>query len=419
MYNPGLEGMPLDKRRKYYDERVRWIVNYAYENAPFIRRKLDEAGVDPSEIHSVKDLQKIPITHKEELIELQKANPPFAGMLAVPPNKVFKYFRSIGPIFGVSGTSEAFWEMEKKVFYSLGFREGDIVLITFSYHLVSAAWDADEALRRLGAVVVAGGVGNTEEQVEVAHKLKITGYVGTPSFLIALIKRAEKMGYDFRRDFRLKVAAVGGEPLQESLREELEITYGLSVFNIFGTADTHWIGYECEKKHGMHIVEEVLLEIVDPITNKQLQAGETGEMVVTCFDETYPLIRLSLGDLVSISNEICPCGRTSSRLVKFAGRARDVIRVRGRFVYPHVLRKVFECVSEVSKYQLVASRQEQRDEMTLLIEFKEVCNNKDMVIDNIKSRFKKACILKIDDVKMVQTGTIEGEQIIVDKRTWS
>lgn len=418
MYNMALETMSPGERKKYYDAKVQWVTEYAYKNAPAIRDKFHEAGIRPDQIRSVADLEKVPITIKEKLTELQKRCPPLGGFLAVPTDRVMKFFVSVGPIYGVVGTSEAFWHMMKKVFYNIGFRSGNVVLVTFSYHLVPAAWGADEALRQLGVTVIPGGVGNTEEQVEAAFKLGATGYVGTPSFLINLIQRAEKMGYDFRKDFKLTLAAVGGEPLTSSLRDELENTYGVSTHNIFGAAEVHWIGYECEHKNGMHIVEEILLEIVDPETGKQLGPGEIGEMVVTTFDETYPLVRFGLGDLACLSDEPCACGRTSPRLVKFAGRVRDVVRARARFIHPSGLKKAIESFPEVSKYQLVVSRPAHRDELTLAVELASGDVRKDELIQSLQESFKQHCLLTIDEVRFVPNGTISGEKILVDKRKW-
>jgi len=418
MYDPQQETMSTDRRRKYYDERVKWVVKYAYKNSTAIKDKLDKAKIIPAHIRSVRDLEKVPITIKENLIELQKKNPPFGGFLAVPVGKVWKFFYSTGPIFDVIGNSAEFWHRLKKVFHNVGFRKGDVVLITFSYHLIPASWGADEALKQLGVTVIPAGVSNTEDQVEIARKLGVTGYVGTPSFLISIIKSAEKMGFDFRRDFKLRRAAVGGEPLPSSLRDELENSYGVSTFNIFGTADLHWFAYECEKKMGMHIAEEVLLEIVDPEAGRQLNSGEIGEMVVTSFDETYPLIRFGLGDLACLSDEPCPCGRTSSRIVRFAGRVRDVVRVRGRFIYPGDVRKSIDCFSEVSRYQLTVSRPAHRDELTFFIELKQEDINKENLSHSIQESFKKNCVLRIDDIKFVPFGTISTEKIIVDERKW-
>lgn len=418
MYDPGLETMSSADRKTYHESRLGRAIAHAYQNAAAVRERLDKAGIAPGEISTLSDLQRLPVTTKEELLGLQKRNPPFGGLLAVPPGRAWKFFASTGPIYDVVGRSEEFWHMQKKVFHNVGFRSGDVVLIAFSYHLVPAAWDADEALRQLGAVVIPGGTAAAEDQMEAAQKMGATGYIGTPSFLLSLIRKAEERGYDFRRDFKLRRAAVGAEPLTVSLRHELETTYGVSVFNMFGTADIQWVGYECEHKNGMHIVEEVLMEIVDPETGKTLPAGEVGEIVITSFDEAYPLIRFGLGDLACLSDEPCPCGRTSPRLVRFAGRVRDVVRVRGRFIYPADVKKTAEAFSEISRYQLSVSRREHKDELTFSFEPSAGRVAGDDLMRSIQALFKENCLLKLDKVVSVPCGTITGEKIIVDVRKW-
>lgn len=418
MYNPQMETMTEADRRSYYELKLKGAIGHAYRNAPAIREKFDKAGITPADISKLQDLEKVPVTTKEELVGIQKAAPPFGGMLAVPPGKAWKFFVSTGPIYDVIGNSEEFWHMQKKVFHNVGFKAGDVVLIAFSYHLVPAAWDADEALRQLGVAVIPGGTASAEDQMEAALRLGATGYIGTPSFLLSLIRKAEEKGHDFRRDFKLKRAAVGGEPLMPSLRHELETSYGILVFNIFGTADIQWVGYECEHKNGMHIAEEILMQIVDPDTGKALPAGEVGEIVVTSFDESYPLIRFGLGDLACLSDHPCPCGRTSSRLVRFAGRVRDVVRVRGRFIYPADVKKTVEAFSEISKCQLRVSRLEHRDELTLFIELGKDRVSDDRLLHSVQAAFKENCLLKLDKVDPVPRGTISGEKMILDERKW-
>lgn len=418
MYDPQLETMTETDRNAYHESKLRRAIDHAYKNAPAVKERFDKAGIAPAEISTLSDLEKLPVTTKEELIGLQKQTPPFGGLLAVPPEKVWKFCASTGPIYDIIGRSEEFWHMQKKVFHNVGFKRGDVILIAFSYHLVPAAWDADEALRQLGAVVIPGGTATAEDQMEAAQKLGATGYIGTPSFLLSLIRKAEERGYDFRRDFKLSRAAVGGEPLTPSLRHELEASYGISVFNVFGTADIQWVGYECEHKNGMHIAEEILMEIVDPDNGKTLPAGEVGEIVITSFDEAYPLIRFGLGDLACLSDDPCPCGRTSSRLVRFAGRVRDVARVRGRFIYPADVKKTVEAFSEISKCQLRVSRREHRDELTLSIELGNDQVSNDHLLHSIQEAFKENCLLKLDKVDPVPRGTISGEKMILDERKW-
>lgn len=418
-YDVKQETMSKEERQNHYNRKLEQIIQYAYRNAPAVRAKLDKAGIAPSQVRTVKDLEKLPVTTKEELIELQKTKPPFGGFLAEPREKLWKIFVSTGPIYDPWGASENKWRVAKKTLYVAGIGKGDLVIIPFSYHLVNAAWTMDETMRQMGITVIPTGVGNTEVQVQTMHQLGVTAYWGTPSFLMALIKRAEELGYDFRRDFALKKALFSGEPYPQSLRDSFEQTYGIDTYQAFGTADVALIAYECNQKAGMHIAEEVIVEIVDPETGKQLGAGETGEMVVTTFDVTYPLIRFGLGDLSYYTDEPCPCGRTSSRLVRFVGRVRDVVRVRGRFIYPKQVQEAIVKCPQVSKYQIVVTRPAHRDEMTLKVELVDETINKEELLQNLHQSIQEICLLKMDKIEFVAKGTIpEERKIIVDERVF-
>ena len=225
-YDAKLETMSAEDRANYYDEKVRWIVQYAYQNAPAIKEKFDQAGIAPSQIQGVKDLEKIPVTKKDDLIALQKANPPYGGLLGVPKEKIKRVFISPGPIYDSFG--EEAYDRLSKIFFAAGFRDDDVVLNTFAYHLVPAGLIMDEALNKLGAMVLPTGVGNTDLQVQIMRDLQATAYVGTPSFLMTLIKKAEELGHDFRKDFALKTAFLGAEMLPQSLRDTFQNEYGIN-----------------------------------------------------------------------------------------------------------------------------------------------------------------------------------------------
>jgi len=186
-----LERMPPEERQKHLEERMREIIAYAYERAPAVKERLDKAGVKPSDIRTVKDLEKIPVLRKDDLIALQKANPPFGGYLAVPMDSLERIYQSPGPIY----------DPQRKRGFGFGaglgpdFGKGQIVMNTWSYHITPAGLGVDEALRRLGFTVVPTGTGNTELQVKIMHDLKVHGFVGTPSFLKTIIDKAEEMGY--------------------------------------------------------------------------------------------------------------------------------------------------------------------------------------------------------------------------------
>ncbi len=192
-------------------------IGYAYRNSPFARNLLDKAGVRPFSIRTVKDLELLPITRKNDLIEAQKANPPFGGLLAVPPEDVERIFISPGPIYEYQSSGIQWFA---RSFYAAGFRKGDIVVNTFTYHMSPAGILFHEGLRHCGATVVVMGTGNTDALIKTMLDLKVTGFVGTPTFLMTVIKRAEEMGYNFSQQFAVKKTWFTGEMLPPSLRQD-------------------------------------------------------------------------------------------------------------------------------------------------------------------------------------------------------
>jgi phenylacetate-CoA ligase len=216
--------------KKTVDEKVRETVQFAYAHAPAVKARLDRTGLLPDDIQGVADLVKIPIQTKDEMAIMQQADPPFGGLLAVPLNDVSHIFFSPGPIYEPGPTvDDAAWEMATLALQRGGFEAGDIVLNSLSYHLVPAGYLFDVAFTRLGATVIPGGTGNSDLQLQMMRDLGATGYVGTPSFLMSLIQKAEENGLDFRRDFKLRRAITTAEPLPPSLRQTLVETYGLHL----------------------------------------------------------------------------------------------------------------------------------------------------------------------------------------------
>jgi len=230
-----LETMSPEERERYQIQKLREAIEYAYKHAPSAREILDRAGVSPAQIQAVKDLEKIPITRKVDLIELQRAKPPYGGFLAIPPEEVERVFITPGPIYGPHHAEGISWF--GKTFYAAGFRKGDIVINTPTYHMSPAGMLFHEGIRACGATVIPTGVGNTDAQIRTMLDLKVTGYAGMPSFLMTIIKRAEEMGYDFRRDFALKCAWFTGEMLPASLRKTLEEDYGIATFQCYSVTE--------------------------------------------------------------------------------------------------------------------------------------------------------------------------------------
>lgn len=416
-YDQKLETLAPKDRAAYQNAELQKIVRYAYANAPAIKKKLDDSGTRPDDIQSVRDLEKLPITHKHELAELQQSDPPFGGFLGVPMDRLKRICMSPGPIYEPEEIHSRN-DRWTQAFFAAGFRKGDIGQITFSYHLVPPAFWFEDALHRLGGIATPGGVGNTEQQVRMMHDLKVTGYIGTPSFLVAISKKAEEAGYDLRQDLSLEVGFVAGEMLPESLRRELEASFGMIVRQGYGTADVGCLAYECYQKQGMHFPYNCIVEIVNPDTGRQLGPGETGEVVATVFDEVYPMIRFGTGDLSSYTDEPCACGRTAHRLTRILGRLDQVTKVKGMFIHPSNADEVAAKFREIDRYQVVVTRKGHLDEMTFTVELKEGCEATEALAKQIEAAIPNSMRVR-GKVGFLKRGTLpEAYKKIDDRRKW-
>jgi phenylacetate-CoA ligase len=413
-----LETLPPKKRIEYLNRKLRGIIQHAYKHSVAVRNKFDSAGLKPKDIQTVKDLEKIPITKKTELMELQKKNPPFGGFEGAPIMELRRIYVSPGPIHepGEAAYDELGWAQGM---VATGFRPGDIAINTFSYHMVPFALQMlDNSLHQIGCVTVPSGVGNTEQQVNILKTLQATAYCGTASFLLNIAEKAEEMGLDLRKDLNLRVACVATEMLPESLRSRLEEKFGMTIRQGYGTADIGCLGYECLKKNGMHVPEDKIVEVVDPSTGKQVGPGKAGEIVATTFNKVYPLIRFGTGDLSILTETSCPCGRTSPRLLKILGRVDQSTKVRGLFIHPGQADEVISKHPRISRYQVVLTRKDHKDEMTFQVELKEEVSQPEKLKSEIEQSIRD--VMKVrGNVEFVSTGAIpEGAKKIEDRRTW-
>lgn len=396
------------------DSKVREVVAWAWERSPAFRRRMEEAGIAPAQIWGIQDLARIPLLKKGELAALQAQDPPFGGLLAVDMGELARIFVSPGPIFDPQGAGKDYWRRAQAL-EAAGFGPGDLVVNTFSYHLTPAGFMYDAGLRALGAVVVPTGVGNRELQVEVITRLGVTGFVGTPSFLGALLEVAREKGFD-PEGFPVERALVSAEPLPPSLRTMFQEEWGIDTYQCYGTADVGTIGFECSRKDGLHLARDVVVQVCDPATGEPLSPGEVGEVVVTLLNEVYPLIRFGTGDLSKLLEEPCPCGRwTSPRLAGFMGRVGDAVKVRGLFIHGHQVKALAGEFPWVKKLQVVVDREGVRDSLTLLVETEGASPGE---LETLKRRASELFRLKVDAIDTLAPGELEGAKPLEDRRRW-
>lgn len=351
-------------RRAYQDAWVRDLVAHAWDRAPGVRRRLEAAGLSPSDVRGVDDLARLPVIRKNEMPDLQRADPPFGGFCTVPLAQLRRIFVSPGPILEPMGRELGAWHMETGL-YAGGFRPGDVVLNTFSYQMVPAAHEIDEALHLIGCTTVPTGVGQTEQQVTVARTVRATGFAGTPSFLMAILEKAREMG---AAPLPFEVAQVGAEPFPESMRRVFQEQHGIMARQGFGTADLGMLAYEGPEASGMHLVDDAIVQICDPATGEPLPVGQLGEIVATVNNRTYPMIRFATGDLSVLTDAPSPCGRTALRMLGWRGRADEVTKVRGMFVHPRQVDEVAQRVAGIARAQVVVGRDGHQDTLTLRVE---------------------------------------------------
>lgn len=402
------------------DEKLRHVITCAYEHSPALRRRFDEAGLRADDVQTVADLQRVPILPKDSVIALQQADPPFGGMLGVSPGEVRHIFLSPGPIYEPdAGEDDSRLEMARLALRRSGFEEGDVVLNTLSYHLVPAGLMLDRALVGLGCTVVPGGVGNRELQLKIMRDAGVTGYVGTPSFLMALIEAAEKGGAAFGTDYRLRKAFVTAEPFPPSLRQTLSSQYGISVGNAYATAELGVLALNTTADLTMQLLAEPIVEVVDPDTGQGVGSGEVGEVVVTTFNCAYPLIRLGTGDMAVNGDPRPGESRQEERTLVLVGRSGEAVKVRGMFVHPNQLRFAVAQVAEVDAIQGIVTRPEHRDHFRVRVALAQEPTEPKQLRQALQQAIQQVARVRVDEVELVEAGAIPADaRKIVDERQW-
>src|ERR1700676_1552742 len=313
-------------------------------------------GIDPAGVTSRAALARLPVLRKADLPALHRAAPPFGGLVTGPPGSFGRLFTSPGPIFEPEGTHADPWRGARALF-AAGFRPGDIVLSTFSYHLTPGGFIFDASARALGCAVIPGGPGNTEAPFELIEAYRPVGYSGTPDFLKILLDAAATAGRDVSS---VKRALVSGAAFPKSLQEEIK-SRGVDAYQAFGTADLGLIAFETSAHRGMVVNEDLILEIVRPGTGEPVAEGDVGEIVVTSLDPDHPWIRLAIGDLTAALPGASPCGRSHMRIRAGMGRADQTTKVKGMFVRPEQIAEIGKRHPDLGRLRLVVTRDGEAD----------------------------------------------------------
>ncbi|MBW1734939.1 MAG: AMP-binding protein [Deltaproteobacteria bacterium] len=411
------ETMPWEDRKELLEEKLRAIFSHAYENSVAYREIYEKRGIFPSDIKGLDDLESLPLIRTGELVERQHRKMPFGGFETIRSENMKRIYVNSGPIWqpGEKDFQDTTWA---EALCGTGLGPGDLVINTFNYHMWPVGFMLDESLHMIGATVIPTGTGNTLMQAKIMQALKINAFMGTPSFLMTLAQRTEAMGLDVREDLHLEKAVVSAEMLPESLRSRIEGIFEIEIRQIYGTALLGCIGYECRYKKGLHVPDNIIVEIVDPDTGGAVERGQAGEIVVTNFNRAFPMIRMATGDLSVSSTHQCPCGRTSPLLTRILGRIDQATKVKGTFIHPWQVDEIISHYPEIFKYQVVITRQDHKDLMAFVVELKEGIGKPDAVRRNLERDVREMLAVK-GAVKIVKRGSIpDMHKKIEDRRSW-
>jgi len=430
IFNIEVETLPREEIEALQLRRLKETVERVYATVPFYRRKFDEAGVAPSDVKCLKDLERLPFTTKADL----RDNYPY-GMFAVPMDNVVRIQASSGTtgkstVVGYTARDIRMWaELMARALAAGGTTRGDIIHNAYGYGLFTGGLGVHYGAERLGASIIPVSGGNTRRQVMIMKDFGPTILTCTPSYALHLAEAVADAGVD-PCSLKFKSGVFGAEPWSESMRSEIEAKLDLNAIDIYGLTEVigPGVSVEClEAKSGLHIFEDHFIpEIIDPDSCETLPNGAQGELVFTSITkEAFPIIRYRTRDVTSLEREPCICGRTFVRMRKVTGRTDDMLIIRGVNVFPSQIESVIMEIEEVEPhYQLVVDRKDNLDILTVMVEVGELFFSDEVrILQGIEKKLSKNIkeLLGITaKIKLVEPKTIarsEGKaQRVIDNR---
>lgn len=416
-FNP-VETISREELKKLQYERLKKTILRAL-NVPFYQKAFKEKGIAASDIRSVEDITKLPFTTKDDL----RSNYPF-GMAAIPLKDCVRVHSSSGTtgnptvVLHSKNDLDAWAELVARNLYMVGVRDTDVFQNTSGYGMFTGGLGFQYGAEKLGCLTVPAAAGNSKRQIKFMKDFGTTVVHIIPSYATRLAEVMAEEGIDPRKDLKLKIFAIGAEPHTEEQRKRIEEMLGVKAYNSFGMSEMcgPGVAFECKEQNGMHIWEDnVIVEIVDPVTLKPVPDGEIGELVLTTLNrEAMPLIRYRTRDLTRIIKGDCPCGRTHRRLARFQGRSDDMMILKGVNIFPIQIEKILMGFKELgSNFLITLETVDNNDEMTVEVELGElfadnVTDLKDLV-KAITHQLKDE-ILITPKVKLVPKGSLPSAE---------
>jgi phenylacetate-CoA ligase len=428
-WDPRIEEMPKADLQKMQYKLLKSLVCRLYSFSPFYHDRMKAQKVHPDDIRGLSDVKKLPFMFKQDLRDSY-------------PNKIFtatqeelvRYHVSSGTtgkptVVGYTQKDIDNWSTSlARGLTAIGLGRGDVIQVSYGYGLFTGGLGMHYGAERIGATVLPTSVGNTERQIELMQDLEVTAIACTPSYLLHIGEVAEKMGIDIKRDTNLKAGILGAEPWTENMRTRIENWLDIKAYDIYGTSELSGPMFtECAEQNGFHVWSDIaLVEVIDPKTGEQLEPGEKGELTITMLQkEALPMIRYRIGDISSIEEDVCPCGRTSPRIKRIQGRVDDMLIIRGINVFPSQVEYTLMSIPEVGQhFQIVVERKGALDDMLVRVEltkgsFSDKINDLMKIRQNVEHRLRNALNVAVD-VELVEPGSLprfEGKsKKVIDKR---
>ena len=431
IWNEEFETLPREALEALQFKRLKATVERVYETVPFYKKKFDEMGIKPAQVKTLKDLQLLPFTVKNDL----RDNYPF-GLFSVPMEQVVRVHASSGTtgkpiVVGYTKRDIDTWaELIARTLSCAGVHRGDIVHNAYGYGLFTGGLGLHYGAEKVGASVIPISGGNTKRQIIIMQDFGPTAITCTPSYALHLGDVAKEMGLNPAKAFKLRVGCFGAEPWSERMREQIEKMFNIDAIDIFGLTEVIGPGVssEClEAKKGLHVFEDHFIpEIIDPDTGKALPYGEKGELVFTSITkEAFPVIRYRTRDISVLYPEVCKCGRTFVRMQRITGRSDDMLIIRGVNVFPTQIESVLMQVEGVEPhYQLIVDREDNLDMLEVQVEVNEkVFSDEVKQLERLEKRIEKeikemfgvTCKCKLVEPKTIQRSEGKAKRVI-DKR---
>ncbi len=419
-----IETAPPEVIRQMQGERLAALVQRSWDHIPFYRDRWQACGVEPGDIRTAADIQKLPVIRKSDFEDSLRLHPPFGDyqgdFAAVRVQASSGTSGNPKPFFFTRNDWDIIARLWSRRFHAQGVREGDILQIVFAYTLFIVGFTASEGAMRLGALVVPTGSGSvtpSERQVKIARDWGVTALAGTPSYVLHLADVAEGQGFDLRKDFRLRRTIHTSETMTEPARRAIEDRWGVAAYDNFGSVETGSPTFECEERSGYHINEDAyIFEVLDPATHEPVPPGEEGVLVVTClFKEAAPVIRYNIEDLCEFIEDGCGCGRGFRRISRLRGRLSDMVKVSGIPFYPTSVETALEGLPELTReYRVTVDRVGQQDAVTVEVEMRPGCEATGEIRQRLERELKVATSLTME-ASLLSPGEL-GRSLGVENR---